>query len=152
MYMHESFGYPLLHLYGPFVVAENLVSWYRYHGRCAYCLTRSTVLTGPAPWCVGCGGRGAMQTNRKPVGKVRQVKKNVTWESPGTPVVKTLQAHCRQLDSASGLGRGLRASELLLFSCPVAFDRLRPHGLQHTWHPFPSASPRLCPSSSPVHR
>ena len=70
--MQEFFRHPLLHLYGTFVVAENLVSWYYYHGRCAYCLTRSTVFIGPPPWCVGGGGRGAMQTNRKTVGKLRQ--------------------------------------------------------------------------------
>ena len=36
---------------------------------------------------------------------------------------------------------------MLLFSCPVMSDSLRPHGLQHTPPPCPSPSPGICPSS-----
>ena len=40
---------------------------------------------------------------------------------------------------------------LLLFSCSVVSDSLRPHGLQHARLPFSSPSPRVhsnsCPSS-----
>ena len=35
---------------------------------------------------------------------------------------------------------------LLLFSCPVMSDSLRPHGLQHTRPLCPSPSPKVCPS------
>ena len=40
---------------------------------------------------------------------------------------------------------------LLLFSCPVVSDSLQPHGLPHARPPCPSASPRVCPSSSSLH-
>ena len=36
---------------------------------------------------------------------------------------------------------------LLLFSSPVVSNSLWPHVLQHSRHPFPSPSPRVCPSS-----
>ena len=39
----------------------------------------------------------------------------------------------------------------LLFSCPVVSDSLRPHGVQHTRPPCPSPSPKVCPSSCPLH-
>ena len=39
---------------------------------------------------------------------------------------------------------------LLLFSCSVVTDSLRPHGLQHVRLPCPSPSPRVCPSSCPL--
>ena len=39
---------------------------------------------------------------------------------------------------------------LLLLSCQVMSDSLRPHGLQHTMFPCPSPSPRVCPSSCPL--
>ena len=46
-----------------------------------------------------------------------------------------------------------RASNgMLLFNCPVMSNTLRPHGLQHTRPPCPSASPEVCPSSRPLHR
>ena len=38
---------------------------------------------------------------------------------------------------------------LLLLSCQVVFDSLRPHELQHARLPSPSPSPRVCPSSCP---
>ena len=41
---------------------------------------------------------------------------------------------------------------MLLFSCPVTSDSLRPHGLQHPKPPCPSASPKVCPSSCPLHQ
>ena len=41
---------------------------------------------------------------------------------------------------------------LLLFSHPVVSDSLPPHGLQHTGPPCPSSSPRVCPSSCPLHQ
>ena len=41
---------------------------------------------------------------------------------------------------------------LLFFSRPVVSDCLWPHGLQHTRHPCPSPSPRVCPSSCLLHQ
>ena len=41
---------------------------------------------------------------------------------------------------------------LLLFSCSVMSDSLRPHGLQHTRLPCPSPSPRACSTSCPFSR
>ena len=41
-------------------------------------------------------------------------------------------------------------SLLLLFSCQVVSDSLRPHGLWHARLPCPSPSPRVCPSSCPL--
>ena len=40
---------------------------------------------------------------------------------------------------------------VLLFSCPTVFDSLWPHGLQHARPPCPSPSPKVCPSSCPLH-
>ena len=39
---------------------------------------------------------------------------------------------------------------LLLFSCSVVSDSLQPHGLQHSRHPCPSPSPRVCSNSCPL--
>ena len=39
---------------------------------------------------------------------------------------------------------------LLLFSCWVVSDSLRPHGLPHARLPCPSPSPRACPHSCPL--
>ena len=44
------------------------------------------------------------------------------------------------------------ARELLLFSCWVMFDSLRPHGLQHARLPSPSLSSRVCSNSCPLSR
>ena len=41
---------------------------------------------------------------------------------------------------------------LLLFSCPVMFDSLWPHGLQHARLPCPSLSPRVCSNLCPLSR
>ena len=41
---------------------------------------------------------------------------------------------------------------LLLFSCPVVSDSLRPHRLQHARPPCPSPFSKVCPSSCPLHR
>ena len=41
---------------------------------------------------------------------------------------------------------------LLLFSCSVVSDSLRPHGLQHARLPCPSLSPRVCSNSCPLSR
>ena len=41
---------------------------------------------------------------------------------------------------------------MLLFSHPVLFNSLRPHGLQHVRPPCPSSSPDVCPSSCPLHQ
>ena len=41
---------------------------------------------------------------------------------------------------------------LLLFSCPNMYNSLWPHGLQQARLPCPSASPRVCPSSCPLHQ
>ena len=39
-----------------------------------------------------------------------------------------------------------------MFSHPVLSDSLQPHGLQHTRPPWPSPSPRVCPSSCSLHQ
>ena len=39
-----------------------------------------------------------------------------------------------------------------LISCPVMFDSLQPHGLQHAMLPCPSLSPEVHPSSCPLHQ
>ena len=41
---------------------------------------------------------------------------------------------------------------LLFFSPPVMSDSLQPHGLQHTRPPYPLPSPKVCPSSCPLHQ
>ena len=41
---------------------------------------------------------------------------------------------------------------MLLFSCQVMSNSLRPHGLQHTRLPFPSSPPGGWPSSCPLNR
>ena len=41
---------------------------------------------------------------------------------------------------------------LLLFSCAVVSDSLRPHGLHHTRLPCPSPSPGACSNSCPLSR
>ena len=41
---------------------------------------------------------------------------------------------------------------LLLFSLPILFDSLWPHGLQHAKLPCPSPSPKVCPSSCLLHQ
>ena len=45
-----------------------------------------------------------------------------------------------------------KALLLLLFSCQIMSDSLRPHGLQHARPPCPSPSPRVCPSSCPLNQ
>ena len=40
----------------------------------------------------------------------------------------------------------------LLFSRPIVSDSLRPHGLQDARPPCPSPSPKVCPSSCPLHQ
>ena len=45
-----------------------------------------------------------------------------------------------------------RFNQLLLFSCSVVSDCLRPHGLQHARPPCPSPSPRACSNSCPLSR
>ena len=39
-----------------------------------------------------------------------------------------------------------------LFSCPVVSNSLQPHGLQHSRPPYPTPSPKACPSSYSLHR
>ena len=46
----------------------------------------------------------------------------------------------------------MATSLLLLFSHPVMSASLRPHGLQHARLPCPSPSPKVCPSSCPLHQ
>ena len=41
---------------------------------------------------------------------------------------------------------------LLLFSCPVVFNFLQPHGLQQDRPPCPSLSPGVCPSSCSLYQ
>ena len=41
-------------------------------------------------------------------------------------------------------------AELLLFSCSVVSNSMRPQGLQHTRLPCPSLSPRICSNSCPL--
>ena len=43
-------------------------------------------------------------------------------------------------------------SNLLLFSCPVVSDTLWRHGLQYTRPPCFPPSPKICPSSCPLHQ
>ena len=43
-------------------------------------------------------------------------------------------------------------THLSLFSCSVVSDSLQPHLLQHTRVPCPSASPRVCSNSCPLHQ
>ena len=38
-----------------------------------------------------------------------------------------------------------------MFRCPVMSNSLRLHGLQHDRPPCPSPSPKICPSSCPLH-
>ena len=40
----------------------------------------------------------------------------------------------------------------LLFSLPVVSNSLQPHGLQHARPPCPAPSPKVCPSSCPLHQ
>ena len=40
---------------------------------------------------------------------------------------------------------------MLLFTCPVVTNSLRPHGLQQDRSPCPSPSPRVCSSSRSLH-
>jgi len=47
---------------------------------------------------------------------------------------------------------GFMLGKLLLFSHPVMFNFLWPHGMQHTRPPCPSLSPKVCPSSCPLHQ
>ena len=65
----------------------------------------------------------------------------------------------KQETESNQLGKldyGLRVTELfiilllLLFSCSVMSDSLRPHGLQHARLPCPSTSPGACSSSCPL--
>ena len=49
------------------------------------------------------------------------------------------------------LGRILNRLLLFLFHHPVMSDSLRT-GLQHTWTPCPSPSPRICPNSCSLRR
>ena len=41
---------------------------------------------------------------------------------------------------------------VLLLQLPSESNSLQPHGLQHTMPPYPSPSPRVCPSSCPLNR
>ena len=43
-------------------------------------------------------------------------------------------------------------SVMLLLSCSIMYDSLRPHGLQHTRLPCPSPTPRVCSNSWPLSR
>ena len=45
---------------------------------------------------------------------------------------------------------GKYRSWMLLFSCSVVSDSLRPHGLQHARLPCPASSPRACLNSRPL--
>ena len=44
----------------------------------------------------------------------------------------------------------LSSKSLLLFSCSVVSNSLRPHGLQHARLPYPSPSPGVCSNSCPL--
>ena len=46
----------------------------------------------------------------------------------------------------------LAAISLLFFSRPIMSDSLQLHGLQHSRPPCPSPSPKVCPSSCPLHQ
>ena len=49
------------------------------------------------------------------------------------------------------IGKNHCINVLLLFSHPVMSDSLWPHGLQHARPLCPSPSPKVCPSSCPLH-
>ena len=55
-----------------------------------------------------------------------------------------IQCKCKPLSD--------RSLSMLLFSRPVTSDSLQPQGLQDTRPPWPSPSPEVCPSSSPLHQ
>ena len=55
-----------------------------------------------------------------------------------------IQCKCKPLSD--------RSLYMLLFSRPVTSDSLQPQGLQDTRPPWPSPSPEVCPSSSPLHQ
>ena len=45
----------------------------------------------------------------------------------------------------------LDSTHRVLFSCPIVFDSLWPHGLQHAMPSCPSPSPRIGPTSCSLH-
>ena len=47
--------------------------------------------------------------------------------------------------------KGERFRLMLLFSCPITSDSLRPHGQQHARPPWISSSPEVCPGPCPLH-
>ena len=65
-----------------------------------------------------------------------------------------VQSSSRKEGNRRGLSRGGFSIELeqrlLLFSCWVVSDYLRPHGLQHIKLPCPSPSPGACSNSCPL--
>ena len=78
---------------------------------------------------------------------LREGSELTTWSSRAAGSAATV---------VEGLGRVARFSKqicrLLLFNHPAVSSPLRPYGLQHARLPCPSPSPRVCPSSCPLHR
>ena len=79
------------------------------------------------------------------------------WEGrhPASPVLDGItQRHIPHLLSEGPQwpqGAQLQPASLLLFSHRVMSDSLWPHGLQYARPPGPSTSPKVCPSSCPLH-
>ena len=60
---------------------------------------------------------------------------------------------CLQMDEKNNnLPLLLQRFNLLLFSCQVMSDSLKPHGLQYARLPCPSPTPRICSDSCPLSR
>ena len=69
----------------------------------------------------------------------------------GGPVAKTTCFQWGGMDLIPGWGtRSYKLLLLLLFSCSVMSDSLRPHGLQHARLPCPSPSPTACSNWCPL--
>ena len=57
----------------------------------------------------------------------------------------------RRTDGQKHMKRCSASLIIVFFSCPVVSNSLPPHGLQHDRPPCPSLSPKVCPSSCPLH-
>ena len=72
----------------------------------------------------------------------------ITWALPPVRSGVALESHRNTNPTVNYTCEGARL--LLLFSCLVVSDSLRPHGLQHTRFPCPSLSPGVCSNSCPL--
>ena len=64
-------------------------------------------------------------------------------------VLEVLAMAIREEKEIKGIQIGKEEVKLLLFSCSVTSDSLRPHGLQHTRPPCPSPTPGIYSNSCP---